>query len=410
MSAVTDSERPGRRDRTATDLGGWLLLVAIGLAAVALAGTPAGGAVPPFLDGYRFAPSPWLAAAVALAAAVVGGQAVLSRLARRPPFVALQAVAYLAALGWALALGAGRRSAPADPVTGGPVDYLHEFVDRHAAGGRPPGAGLLLWAIDRLGLPGTLTLTALGALAVPLLLGAARNICGETAARGFAPVLVLAPYGAFFAGGTDGVAAALGAGLVAAGARASDRGRTGWRATGWALLAGLLLGLAALLSYPTVWLGSCVVLLYFARRRAFLNLATGLGALVLPVVATAGGYAWTAGLVAARGRAVPALWWGAIGLVTLLILTGPPVVASLRKVRNTPGWPGLVGAGVAVAFTVLGGFAADDVATAWLPFFGWSTIAVTAPRRQAGPPVPVPLLLTGSGALVGLLVAAGTTA
>ncbi|MEV0840911.1 hypothetical protein AB0I55_15285 [Actinocatenispora sera] len=407
---MTDSERPARRDRTATDLGGWLLLVALGLAAVALAGTPAGGAVPPVLAGYRFAPSPWLAAAAALAAAAIGGQAVLARLARRPPFIAVQAVAYLAALGWALALGAGRRHAPANPVTGGPLGYLHEFVDRNAVGGRPPGAGLLLWAIDALGLPGTLTVTALGALTVPLLLGAARNICGDTPARGFAPVLVLAPYGALVAGATDGVAAALGAGLVAAGARASDRGRTGWPATGWALLAGLLLGLAALFSYPAVWLGGSVVLLYFARRRAFLNLATGLGALVLPVVATAGGYAWTAGLVAARGSAGPALWWGGIGLVTLLMLTGPPVVASLRKVRNTPGWPGLVGAGVAVAFTVLGGFAGPDVATAWLPFFGWATIAVTAPRTQAGPPVPVPLLLTGSGALVGLLVAAGATA
>ncbi|BCJ35103.1 hypothetical protein Athai_26060 [Actinocatenispora thailandica] len=406
---MTDSERPARRDRTATDLGGWFLLVAVGLAAVALVGTPAGGRVPPFLAGYRFAPSPWLGAAAALAAAVVGGQVALSRSGRRPPFALVQAIGYLTALGWALALGAGRRTAPTNPVTGSPWGYLRDFVDRYAgtADGHPPGAGLLVWTIDRLGLPGTVTVTALGALAVPMLLGAARNICGETAARGFAPILVLAPYGAFLAGATDGVAAALGAGLVAAGARASDRRRTGWPATGWALLAGLLLGLAALLNYPTVWLGGCVVLLYFARRRAFLNLATGLGALVVPVVATTGGYAWTAGLVAARGSTGQSLWWGAIGLLTLLILAGPPVFTSLRRVRNTPAWPCLVGAGFAVAFTVFGGFAGDDVETAWLPFFGWLTIAVTAPRTQAGPPVPVPLLLAGSGALVGLLVAAG---
>jgi uncharacterized membrane protein len=163
-------------------------------------------------------------------------------------------------------------------------------------------------------------------------------------------------------------------------------------------------------SYAAPWLGLSVVFLYFARRRPFLNLATGLGALVVPVAGTAAGFSWLAGLLAAHaGYTRPAaseLLWGPVSLVTLLLCAGPALVASLRKLRNTPGWPFLAGAGLAVAFSVLFGFARGGAETAWLPFFGWLTIAVTAPERQAGPPVAVPRLLAGTGALVALVLAA----
>ena len=410
MSPVTDSKRrPARRDRQVLDLSCWLLLVAVGLAAVALAGTPAGGHAPPPFGRYRLAPSPWLLAAAALAAAVLAGQALLDRYRRRPSFGAVQAVGYLAALGWAVLLGLARHAPPpADPVDGSPLAYLRHFTDRYAdaAHGRPPGPGLLRWAIDTAGLPAVPVLAALGALAVPLLLGAARNICGDQEARRFAPVLVLAPYAVLSAFGTDGVAAALGAGLVAAGARASARHRTGWPATGWAFGAGLVFGVVALFSYPAVWLGGSVVLLYFARRRPFLNIATGIGALVVPLLTAAAGYGWTTGLLAARtGGVGDGLWWGALSLATLLVVGGPPLVASLRKMRNTPAWPCLVGAGLAVAVAVLAGFGHADTAVTWLPLYGWLTVAATAPAVPAGPPVPAPLLLTAAGAAAALVLA-----
>jgi hypothetical protein len=100
------------------------------------------------------------------------------------------------------------------------------------------------------------------------------------------------------------------------------------------------------------------------------------------------------------------LWWSGISLVALLLAAGPPLFASLRKVRNTPAWPFLVGAGLAVLFSVLAGLARGGVEHAWLPFFPWLTVAAVAPERQAGPPQPAPVLLAGLGATVAVVVEA----
>jgi methylthioxylose transferase len=43
---------------------------------------------------------------------------------------------------------------------------------------------------------------------------------------------------------------------------------------------------------------------------------------------------------------------------------------------------------------------------AWLTFFPWLTVAATAPQRQAGPPVPSPLLLVGAGAATAVVLRA----
>ncbi|MGH3662752.1 MAG: hypothetical protein ACRDT8_13690, partial [Micromonosporaceae bacterium] len=156
-----------------------------------------------------------------------------------------------------------------------------------------------------------------------------------------------------------------------------------------------------------------VICLYFARRRPFLNVLTGFGALAPMLLAQLLGFSWVAGLLSAPahytdridpGRA--ALWWAGLSLVVLLLAAGPPLVASLRKLRNTPGWPFLVGAGAAVAFSVLTGFAQGGAEVAWLPFFPWLTIAATAPQQQAGPPPPAPLLLVAAGAVAAVALAA----
>lgn len=413
---MTDSEQPTSPGHQVRDLVVWTVLTGLGLVAVLVGARHAalGTQAAPFLGRYRVAPGPWLAVAALLAVAVL----LVAWRTRRaaPPFGLVQLVSYGAALAWTLTLsagaGLGARTGEAGVAAGSPLAYLRDFVDRHAAAahGHPPGPALLLWGLREAGLPVAFTVTALGALAVPLALAAVRNVAGDLPARRYAPVLVLAPYLLFLAGSPDGVAAALGAGMVAAGARASDRRRTGWPATGWALGCGLLLGLAGMASYSVVWLGVSVVLLYFARRRAFLNVATGLGALVVPVVAAALGFSWPAGLLTAHAgftsRPASELLWGPVSLVTLLLVAGPPLVASMRKMRNTPGWPCLVGAGIAVAFSVVAGVAHGGAETAWLPFVGFLTLAATAPERQAGPPVPAPLLLTAVGAGTALVLAA----
>jgi len=284
-----------------------------------------------------------------------------------------------------------------------------------AARGHPPGPVLLLWALHRIGLTDRLALgiliTAGGALITPLVMSAVRGVCGETEARRYAPVLILAPYAVWVAVSVDVVVAVLGAAMVAMGVRASARGRTGLRAGAWALASGVTLGLAALFSYAAPWLGLSVVCLYFARRRAFLNVATGLGALLPVLLVQLDGFSWLDGLRAAgrdyAERVEPhrsAWWWGVIGIVVLLLAAGPPLVRSARRYRNTPGWPFLVGAGVAVAFSIVAGLARGGAEAAWLPFFPWLTVAAVAPDTQGGPAPASPSLLIAVGALSAIVV------
>ncbi len=429
---VTDEARLERHD-----LLTWVALTAVGLSLTWLAvrnGAELGTRSAPFLGSYRFA-----FGFTSVLAPIVAGIILLAAHRDRfdrLPFRSVLAVGWLGTFAWAMSLAlvdgaAGlTRSlqAPDNYLTDVPrvghdvLAYLGSFTDDApdhsvAARGHPPGPVLLLWALHRLGLTDRLALgvliAALGALVTPLVLSAVRGVCGDVPARRYAPVLILAPYAVWVAVSVDVVVAVLGAVMVAMGVRASAPTRTGWRAGGWALACGVTLGIAAVFSYAAPWLGLSVVCLYFARRRAFLNVATGLGALLPLLAAQFAGFAWIDGLLVARAdyaaRVEPhrnPVWWGGISLVVLLLAAGPPLVRSLRRVRNTPGWPFLVGAGVAVAFSVLAGLARGGAEAAWLPFFPWLTVATVAPQRQAGPPPPSPLLLVGVGALTAIVVEA----
>ncbi len=415
----------------------WLLLTVVGLAVTACAvhiGARLGTAGAPFLGRYR-----WQFSALNLLAPAVGAVVLLvARLGwfQRAGWGRVLAVTYLFGLAWSVSLAmvdgtAGLTRSLRDPDTylsdlgavgDDPLAYLHDFtrdVRAHSvsARGHPPGPVLLLWLLHRVGLDSQLGLAlliiALGALTLPLVLGSVREVCGEPAARGYAPVLALAPWAIWAAVSVDVIVGVLGAAMVAAGVRASAHRRTGLRAGGWAVAAGALLGLAALFSYAAPWLGLSMVCLYFARRRPFLNVGTGIGALAPIVLADRLGFPWLSGLTAANSDYVSriepyrsALWWSAISLVVLLVAAGPPVAAGMRKLRNTPGWPFLVGAATAVLVSVLAGIARGGVEHAWLPFFPWLTVAATAPERQGGPPVPPPLLLAGVGAATAVAIEA----
>ncbi|GAA5191718.1 membrane protein [Rugosimonospora acidiphila] len=397
-------------------------------------GARLGTASAPFLGRYRFQLAPSSVLAPAVAVAVLSLQA--GGWFERARWGLVSATGYLAGLAWALGLvlvdgEAGLTRPLRDPdnflseigaVRNAPLHYLQHFTQNTAihsvaARGHPPGPVLLLWALDRAGLHSVLGLalliTAVGTLTVPLVLSAVRGVCGETQARRYATVLILAPYAIWVAVSTDVFTAALGAAMVAAGVRASDRRRTGPPAGAWALVSGALLGLASLFSYSAPWLGLSVVCLYFARRRPFLNIGTGLGALLPVLVADRLGFPWLAGLAVARADYAsriepfrPVLWWSVISMVALLLACGPALVASMRKMRNTPGWPFLVGAGCAVAFSVLAGLARGGVEHAWLAFFPWLTVAAVAPRRQAGPDLPAPVILAASGAVAAMVIEA----
>jgi hypothetical protein len=437
VTPVNALRRLWPRGRQTRDLLGWLVLTALGLALTAWAvhiGARLGTAGAPFLGRYRWQ----LSALSGLAPLVAGAVLLTARLGwfERARWGLVLAGSYALALAWAVALAlvdgaAGLTRSLLDPdnylsdigsVGDDPLAYLRAFthdVRAHSvsARGHPPGPVLLLWTLHRAGLTDRLALalliTAVGALTVPLVLGSVREVCGEVPARRYAPVLILAPSAIWVAVSVDVIVAVLGAAMVAAGVRASARRNTGLRAGAWAVLAGALLGLAALFSYAAPWLGLSVVCLYFARRRPFLNIGTGLGALAPIVLADLLGFGWLDGLSTARSDYVSriepyrsALWWSAISLVALLLAAGPPLYASVRKLRNTPGWPFLVGAAAAVLASILAGIARGGVEHAWLPFFLWLTVAAVAPERQGGAPVPAPLLLAGVGALVAIVIEA----
>lgn len=437
VASGTVPERYRINARELRDLLGWFVLVAIGLALTAWAvhsGARLGTASAPFLGRYRFQLSPLslLAPLVAVVVLLVARSGWFDRVR----FGLLLAGSYLAALAWALSLAlvdglAGLTRSLLDPdnyradlaaVGHRPLAYLRGYAAHTAnhslaARGHPPGPVLLLWALNRIGIDDQLSLgiliTAVGTATVPLVLAAVRGVCGRLQARRYAPVLILAPYAIWVAVSMDVFVAVLGAAMVAAGVRASAGTVHGVRAGGWAVLAGLLLGTAALFSYSAGWLGLSLVCLYFARRRPLVNIGTGLGALLPILLADRLGFAWLSGLTAARvdfqTRVEPyrsVLWWSAISVVALLLAAGPALYPSLRKLRNTAGWPFLVGAACAVLFSVLTGLARGGVENAWLAFFPWLTVAAVAPEQQAGPAVPSPLLLASGGALTAVIVEA----
>jgi hypothetical protein len=420
--------------RERKDLAGWLILVSAGLLVTWLAvegGARLGTASAPFLGRYRFEISPLSLVAPVVALGILYA-AVRGRFDSVPWWV-VRAGSALGLFTWAISLalvdgleGLTRSLTPdsflgdVHDVGDNPINYLRTFTSRSAehtvaTRGHPPAPVLLLWGLQRLGITDMLGLallvTAVGALSAPLVLSAVRDVSGEAAARRFAPVLILAPYAIWLAVSMDVVVLTIAAAMTVAGLRATRR--KGWRAAGWAILAGLLLGVAALFSYAASWLGLSIVGIYFARRRAALNLFSGIGVLAPVLLASAVGFVWTDGLFTAyadfASRVEPtrsALWWSLISVCASLLAVGPPLYASMRKLRNTPGWPFLLGAGVAVLFSIAAGLARGGIEHAWLPFFPWLTVAAIAPEEQGGPPVASPVLLVAVGALTAVIIEA----
>ncbi len=419
----------------AADLVGWTLLAGAGIGLTALAvhgGVRLGTAGAPFLGSYRFQVSPYTLLAPAVAAVFL----LTWRWIRQLQWALLLLIAYAVAVAWALALAlvdgaAGLTRSLLDPsnyapdvamVGNSPAHYIATYTQNvaghsSAARGHPPGSVMVLWALERVGIRDQLTLavfiTALGTLTIPLVLYCVRSVCGEVTARRYAPVLVLAPYAIWVAVSMDAVVAMLGALVCAAGVFASARKRHGFLAAGWSLITGVLIGFAGMFSYDVVWLGLSVVLLYFARRRPFLNIGTGIGALVPVLVAQHLGFGWLTGLAAANSDFVARIepfrsapWWAILSIVALILAAGPPLYASARKIRNTPAWPFLIGSTVAVLFSVFAGLARGGVEAAWLPFFPWLTVAAVAPETQGGDPPPMPWLLVIGGAIVAVVIEA----
>ncbi len=345
----------------------------------------------------------------ALVLAVLGWR-YAADLSARLPWRRLLVVAYVVGLAWLLALAFMDGTHGISRVLGNDDEYLRTaravsdvhalltgFVDRipssHAdnwathVAGHPPGALLFFVGLVRVGLGGDfaagMVVTVLAASTAPAVLTAVRALRAEAAARRAAPFLVLGPAALFMAVSADAVFTVVAAWGLAALALAATADRRG-RATGWAVLAGLLLGSCLLLSYGLPLLALlALAVLAAARTWRPLPVVAFSAALVVIAFAVAGFSWWDAypvlkdrywhGLAAHR----PATYWMWANLAALVLSAGPLLGAGLASLATAKRRADRVvvllvtAAAASVVVADLSRMSKAEVERIWLPFVPW---------------------------------------
>ncbi len=327
------------------------------------------------------------------------------------------------------------------PFVGEPGRFLAGFVaalptyPTHVKG-HPPGFVTLLWVLDRIGLGGAQAAAALviatGAIAAPAALVALSATAGEAAARRAAPYVAFAPAAvwiatsadAFFAGvaaigiacfavavapdrpagaGPDRTAATdrdrapdgparAGPDRTAAtdrdrAARAGPRAGHAWTASSLALalLAGVVLGAALMLSYGVAPLGLLVVALAVARRAWLALAVAAVGVLAVLGAFAALGFLWLDGLHATRilyangvSSRRPHDAFLLIDLAAFALAIGPAAVVGLARLRERAVLLLAAPAVAAIAVAALSGLSKGEVERIWLPFVPWILVATAA--------------------------------
>lgn len=360
------------------------------------------------LHGYvdiKVGPGTSLAVLVGLA--TLWGPALAARL----PWPRLVAASCLAGLAWLLGLALVDGEAGLSRVLGHPYEYLgtarsvtsvpdllSSYVDHipldatdnwpvHVAG-HPPGMLLFFVLLVKLGLGGDLAagivVTVVASTLPAAVLVTVRALGREDLGRAAAPYLVVTPAAVFLAVSADAVIAttvAWGLAALAVGARRPLR--TGWP---WAVVAGLLLGYAVLMSYGMPLAGLLAVAVLLAARSWWpLPVAATAAALVVLAFATAG-FAWWEALPVLRERYWdgiasdrPTTYWLWGNLAALVLSAGPVVGASLGATlaaRRTDRVTVLLvgGAALAVLAADLSLMSKAEVERIWLPFMPWLTL------------------------------------
>jgi hypothetical protein len=344
----------------------WSGLVAAGLFAAAavaggllgLAGHPVHAGAAPLFGHWLPHVGPGTPLAPTVAGLVVWrGPELAARLRWR----SLLALSYVASVGWilALALVDGWHRGLATRLTtmpeylsevGGVTDVpamLRGFTGRildgapdswttHVAG-HPPGALLVFVGLDRIGLGGggwaavvCVLAGATVAVAVPVTL---RALGAEEAARTAVPFLVLFPGAVWIGASADG----LFAGVAASGLALLAVGLTRPSFVA-ALGAGVLLALAAYLSYGLVLLAPLVLAVALIARRFSPLLWTAIGAGLVVLAFTVAGFNWLDGYHLVRSRYYqglasrrPYAYWVWADLGALAACAGPIVAPILRR-------------------------------------------------------------------------------
>jgi hypothetical protein len=395
MTIIQDAGTPDTRTLGATRfaLGLWagLILIAFAWGAILLSRDLLHLDAFPPLHGHLRLRTWQLIPAVAAASAVIAwlpGSAL--------PWRRLLPVSWACALAWAIALAlsdgfhalaapfaAANEYLPVLPAMGDdPGAWLHTFTT-HLLGypthvqGHPPLPDLILWTLDRLGLPGpwpgaTLAIL-LGTSSVMAVAITLRAYAGEEVARRALPYLVLAPYAISVATSMDAVFLGVGAWGVAL--LAVRRGFPG----------GVLLGALPYLSYGLVPFALLALPFMGVWRRALAGASAVTAAFVLA------GFWWFDGLAATRvawhldaGALRPYAFFLVGNLAVLALLTGPAVAAALT--RDVPR-PILVLAGLAMLGILvldLSGYTRGEVQRIWIPYAIWlMPLATALPASRA---------------------------
>lgn len=370
-------------------------------------------------------------AVVVAAGAAAGVVGFGPRVAARLPWKGLLPVAAAAGSIWSLALnlpyGWGRLTAshadrhqyePFAASIDNAGTFLRTFTEEISrypvhVKGHPPGATLVPWLLDQIGLGGAgwfaLLVVAGWGVAIAATLVAVRAVAGESVARRCAPALVLLP-GALWATSADGLFAGVSACAVSS-AVVALAGRRSLLAA----LAGVLFALALMLTYGAAALAVIVVAAALYLRAWIPLLIVGASAaLALGGVWVLTGFSWLEGLDATRGE-----YWAGVASrrpSTYFLLAGNPGALALAVGPAVFAGLGMVWAevraarsevraarsevrarqdsSVAIAVLPLGALAAvaaadvsllskAEVERIWLLFMPWLTVATVAlPGRR----------------------------
>jgi hypothetical protein len=284
---------------------------------------------------------------------------------------------------------------------GAPLEFLAHFTSRIAeyrihVQGHPPGYLLFLSLLDRVGLapaPAVASLEILGgALAVPAVLLAVREVAGEVRARAAWPFVVAAPLAIWVATSADALYAGVGAWAVTLVVLAT--GRDDRRGDLAALAGGLLFGLVAFLSYGLVLLALIPLVVAWSRRRIRPLVLAAISSSAVFVAFALAGFWWFAGLAATRTRYQagvasrrPYDVFLLVNAACLAIASGPAIAVAVSRLRDRRTWHLVGGASLAIGIAALSGMSKGEVERIWLPFSIWLLPAgavFATGRRAAG--------------------------
>ncbi|MEV5570810.1 hypothetical protein AB0L06_12215 [Spirillospora sp. NPDC052269] len=352
-----------------------------------------------------------MAPAVGYAGVSVG---VLPLIVRVMRWRILLALSWAMAVGWAVALavsdGPGALARPLDASTeypaglaavgDHPLRWLRTFTKELYAypthvRGHPPLPTLVFWALDAIGLHGTLwpalMIIGVGASSAVAIALTVRVLAGEQAARRALPFLVLSPLSLWIATSMDAFFLGVGAWGIA------------FLAMRRPLAGGLLLGALPYLSYgllPLLALPS--VVLWITRPTLRFWIVMALGFAVIPAAFTLGGFWWPDGVHAtldtyrASGGSARRSYPYFLGadIAVLGILTGPAIayvlpsllkqgIVARRRLRAEPVVLLAAAAVVAVLSLDVAGVTKGEVERIWLPFAAWLLPAASVLRAPA---------------------------